>query len=902
MAEEKNITGKASELRKRAEEKNAQSLENIDALLPKETQQVLHELRVHQIELEMQNEELRTSHAELETERSRYLDLYDLAPVGYCTVSEEGLILEANLTAAVMLDVPRGTLVTQHFGRFIFKEDHDTYYMHRKHLFETRKKKTFDLRMLKKDGTLFWAHLENTTAENEDGTTVCRIVLNDITESKQAEVALARQNNLVGALLENLQIGVYMMEVPSGKPLLANEASFKLLGRGIVPEANSNTISKVYDLYKVDSNEPYPNEELPLIVAMKGESKHVDDMVVAQPDGTRVNLEVFGSLIKDDEGNIWASFVTFQDISARKQAEMYRNMGQKILHILNEPADLQDSLQQVIATVKASIGIDAVGIRLQKGDDYPYYAQEGFSLEFLEKENSLVYRSKEGGLCRDANGKPLLECTCGLVISGKADLSNPLFTRGGSAWTNDSLPLLDLPADHDPRTHPRNTCIHHQYASIALVPIRAKGVIIGLLHLNDRRTGRFTIETVQLLEAIGENIGESLLRKQEETEREKLEAQLHQSQKLESIGHLAGGIAHDFNNMLSVISGYSEIVLSKMNASDPNYSRVQEINKAGKRSADLTRQLLTFARKQTIVPKILDLNVSVAGMLNMLQRLIGENIKLIWMPAANLWKVKMDPSQIDQILANLIVNTRDAISGIGKVIIEIGNAELDEAFCKGHLDFTPGKYVVLSVSDNGCGMSLEILEHIFEPFYTTKEVGKGTGLGLATVFGIVKQNNGFIDVYSEPGKGTTFKIYLPRHESENVGQEGKHEKTKRITGTETVLLVEDETAMLQFVKSQLEDLGYTVLTTDRPIKAIKIAGEYKGDIHLFMTDVVMPEMSGRDLKEKINQIRSGIKCLFMSGYSKDIMSHNGVLDEGIHFLQKPFTAEALSVKVREALA
>ena len=391
-------------------------------------------------------------------------------------------------------------------------------------------------------------------------------------------------------------------------------------------------------------------------------------------------------------------------------------------------------------------------------------------------------------------------------------------------------------------------------------------------------------------------------RKKADEEKTRMENQLHQSQKLESIGHLAGGIAHDFNNMLSVINGYSEIVLSKMNASDPNYSRVQEIDKAGKRSADLTRQLLTFARKQTIAPKVLDMNVSVAGILNMLQRLIGENIELLWNPVANLWNVKMDPSQIDQILANLIVNTRDAISGNGKVIIETDNAEVDETFCKGHLDFVPGKYVVLSVSDNGCGMSREILEHIFEPFYTTKEVGKGTGLGLATVFGIVKQNNGFIDVYSEPGKGTTLKIYLPRHESENVGQEDKHEKTKRITGIETVLLVEDETAMLQFVKSQLEELGYTVLTTDRPIKAIKIAGEYKGDIHLLMTDVVMPEMSGRDLKEKINQIRSGIKCLFMSGYSKNIMSHNGVLDEGIHFLQKPFTIEALSVKVREALA
>jgi CheY-like chemotaxis protein len=289
-------------------------------------------------------------------------------------------------------------------------------------------------------------------------------------------------------------------------------------------------------------------------------------------------------------------------------------------------------------------------------------------------------------------------------------------------------------------------------------------------------------------------------------------------------------------------------------------------------------------------------------MLNMLQRLIGENIKLIWMPAANLWKVKMDPSQIDQILANLIVNTRDAISGIGKVIIGIGNAEVDEAFCKGHLDFIPGKYVVLSVNDNGCGMSREILEHIFEPFYTTKEVGKGTGLGLATVFGIVKQNNGFIDVYSEPGKGTTFKIYLPWHESEKGEIGGEYNEPKILKGTETILLVEDETALLQFAKVSLEQLGYTVLPADNPVKAIQLAGEYKEVIHLLMTDVVMPGMNGLDLRNRIISTRPEIHCLFMSGYAAEIIADKGILYEDINFLQKPFTTEALSVRVREVLA
>ncbi len=385
------------------------------------------------------------------------------------------------------------------------------------------------------------------------------------------------------------------------------------------------------------------------------------------------------------------------------------------------------------------------------------------------------------------------------------------------------------------------------------------------------------------------------------TGRKKLESQLRQSQKLESIGRLAGGVAHDFNNFLTVINGYSHILLKEIPPSTPAYASIQEINMAGQRSADIVRQLLAFARRQVISPKVLNINDAIEGILKMLRRLIGEDIELLWKPAANLWPIKMDTSQLDQILTNLLVNSRDAISGVGTVIIETAKAEIDEAYCQIHQDFVVGEYIVLTVSDTGCGMDKETCEHIFEPFFTTKKTGEGTGLGLATVFGIVKQNDGLINVYSEPGKGTTTKIFLPRHVQETVGNSEKSTKTEIMRGTETVLLVEDEKALLQLAKTQIEGLGYTVLCSNSPLQAIKLADEYVGDIHLLITDVIMPEMNGRDMQKRISDLRPGIKCLFMSGYTADIIAHKGFLEEGIHFLQKSFTEEELAVKIRKAL-
>ncbi len=385
------------------------------------------------------------------------------------------------------------------------------------------------------------------------------------------------------------------------------------------------------------------------------------------------------------------------------------------------------------------------------------------------------------------------------------------------------------------------------------------------------------------------------------TERKRMEEQLLQSQKMETVGRLAGGLAHDFNNMLSVILGNVEIAMEEVSPIQPLYAGLEEIRKATQRSAELTRQLLAFARKQTVAPKVLYLNDAINGMLKMILRLMGENIDLVWSPDCNLWKIKIDPVQIDQILVNLLVNARDAIGGVGKITIETKNMVFDKVYCANHDNFSPGEYVMLSVSDNGCGMNQETLTHIFEPFFTTKKFGKGTGLGLAIVYGIVKQNNGFINVCSEPGKGTIFKIYLPRHLGK-TGQIYFESPEKDFQGAqETVLLVEDEPAILKITKTMLERLNYKVLIASTPNQAISLAETHIGKIHLLITDVVMPEMNGRELANRLLSLYPAIKILFMSGYTADVIAYHGVLYDGVNFIHKPFTMQGLASKIQEVL-
>lgn len=390
-------------------------------------------------------------------------------------------------------------------------------------------------------------------------------------------------------------------------------------------------------------------------------------------------------------------------------------------------------------------------------------------------------------------------------------------------------------------------------------------------------------------------------RKRSKAEKENLRAQLIHAQKLEALGRLAGGVAHDFNNMLGVILGHADLALNQLTPAQPLFANLEEIYKAARRSANLTRQLLAFARKQTIAPNVLDLNDTVEGMLKMLQHLIGEDINLVWLPGKALWPVKVDPSQIDQILVNLCINARDAITGVGKVTIETHNRALDETCRTDQPEFVPGEYVLLTVSDNGCGMGQETQAHLFEPFFTTKTVGEGTGLGLATVYGVVKQNNGFIQVDSEPGRGTSFNIYLPRHVVKPDQMQNETTVAQPEQGCETILLVEDESAILNMMKLMLEKYGYQILVAPTPGEAIHIAKEYTGGINLLITDVVMPEMNGRDLATKLTSLYPGLKCLFASGYTGDVIARCGVLEERINFIQKPFSMQSLAAKVRELL-
>ncbi len=428
----------------------------------------------------------------------------------------------------------------------------------------------------------------------------------------------------------------------------------------------------------------------------------------------------------------------------------------------------------------------------------------------------------------------------------------------------------------------------------------------GLVHEATAQTPRaggvqnYRIVSSPILNASGE-VTAAIEMVEDITEKLSLESQVRQAQKMEAVGRLAGGVAHDFNNMLGIILGYTQMALDGAGPGTLLHDNLTEIQEAAQRSVELTRQLLAFARKQTIDPQVLDLNETVEGMLKMLRRLIGEDINLAWQPESGLWPVKMDLGQVEQILANLCVNARDAIKHVGKVTIETGNAVFDQAYCADHPGFVPGEYTLLAVSDDGCGMDKGTLDHIFEPFFTTKEVGQGTGLGLATVYGIVKQNNGFINVYSEPGKGTTFKVYLARQAGQAVDIQEESEGALPLSQGETVLVVEDEVALLKLAGGILNKLGYIVLTASAPGKALRLVEQYTGEIHLLMADVILPEMNGRDLAERIKAIRPTMKCLFMSGYTADVIAHRGMLDEGVQFIPKPFSVRELAAKVRTVL-
>ena len=422
------------------------------------------------------------------------------------------------------------------------------------------------------------------------------------------------------------------------------------------------------------------------------------------------------------------------------------------------------------------------------------------------------------------------------------------------------------------------------------------------------RDGRLiNVEFVSNVYWVGEtkviqcNIRDITRRKHDEEERKRLEAQLQASQKMEAIGSLAAGVAHDFNNLLSVILGGTELALHGLREGDPLKDNLLEVKQAGERAAGLTRQLLAFGRRQLLQPVLLNLNQVAEGLEQMLRRILGEDIDFVQVLAPNLGVVRADPGQIEQVLLNLVVNARDAMPEGGKLTIETSNVEIDDAQAALHLAMKPGSYVRVVVTDTGCGMDEQTKRQLFEPFFTTKEMGKGTGLGLSTVYGIVKQSGGNICVTSEPGLGTSFAIHFPRELSAKVTSPRLRAIRKPHAGSEALLVVDDEEAIRKVVTRSLEAVGYRVLSAATAGEALQIAAQHAGTIHLLLTDVVMPRMSGRALAQELAKMRPTVKVLYMSGYADNAFVHNGVVDEGTHFIGKPFSASDLARKVREVL-
>ena len=385
------------------------------------------------------------------------------------------------------------------------------------------------------------------------------------------------------------------------------------------------------------------------------------------------------------------------------------------------------------------------------------------------------------------------------------------------------------------------------------------------------------------------------------TEKRSLERQLQVAQKMEAVGRLSGGIAHDFNNLLGVIIGYSQVLKKRLEVENPLREHAEEIEKAGQRAASLTRQLLAFSRQQVLAPAVLNLNALLTDMEKMVSRLIGEDIELGLRLDPGIGRVKADLSQIEQVVMNLVVNARDALPHGGKLVIGTENAVLDQEYTRRHPGSRVGSYVMLSVIDNGTGMNAETLAHLFEPFFTTKEPGKGTGLGLATVYGVVKQSGGYVGVDSEPGRGSSFRVYLPQIKEAQRNDPAGAPLSATFRGTETVLLVEDADALRKLAQALLEQNGYRVLAAEGGVEALKIAEKEQERIHLLLTDVIMPGMNGRALAERLAPLHKGLRVLYMSGYTHTAIAEHGVLESGTYLLQKPFTEEALLQKVREVL-
>jgi PAS domain S-box-containing protein len=759
-----------------------------------------------------------------------------------------------------------------------------------------------------------------------------------VLERQRAERVLQESEERFRSLVENATVGIYRT-TPDGQILMANPALVRMLGFADFKQLAARNL-------EAEGFEPdYSRKQFHDRMEQDGEVTGLEEAWTRQ-DGPVIFVRESARAIRGEDGKTLYYDGIVEDITERKQAEgellaseiRYRRLFEAahdgVLILDADSGEIKDvnpfltdllgfSRTELLGKKLWDLGFwkdvffSKVGfIELRsKGyiryDDLPLETRDGrrIAVEFVSNVYLADHQRVIQCNIRDISARKRAEAERTRLITaieqsaeavvitntnGDIEYVNPAFTRITGYSREEALaqnPRILKSGKQDP-------ALYQELWSTISQGKTWRGEVI-----NRRKDGSLYNEQMVITPVQDEQgkVTHFIAVKQDVTEHKHLEEQVRQAQKMEAVGQLAGGVAHDFNNLLTIINGYSELVLGRLKPNDPMQGYLEEIKKAGERAASLTRQLMAFSRLQVLSPRVLDLNALVAEVQKMLRRLIGEDIELTTVQGPALGRVMADPGQIEQILMNLAVNARDAMPQGGKLVIETANVDLDDAYARTHGVVTPGHYVMLAVSDSGCGMDAETQVHIFEPFFTTKELGKGTGLGLATVYGIVKQSGGYIWVYSEPGKGTTLKVYLPRVEDVDESVQAPEPSVYTPSGTETILLVEDEEAVRALASKILQALGYKVIESANPEDALRIGEHYKEPIHLLLTDVVMPRMSGREVAERLAVLLPDLKVVYMSGYTDDSVVRHGVLETGTAFLQKPFTPAALARKIREVL-
>ena len=733
---------------------------------------------------------------------------------------------------------------------------------------------------VRKDGRRVEVSLSIAPMKDGDGRIVgASAIARDITERKATERELRESEERYRDLVENARDIIYTHDL-EGKYTSVNSAGEQLLGYTREEARGMSQLQVVAPEYLERAREMIARK-------LAGNGKTVYELEVVAKDGRRLAVEVNSRLTYRDGLAVGVQGIA-RDVTERRRAEELLRAADR--RAVEEYARLLDRLAGLALALGSARDLLAV-----------YRALRDFSLAFTPSFALVICLYDEERAAREAvyfymNGEEL-DIPAPTTVPVRSGPAGRAVKTGTVVVSNDYLKDL---RDREP-VHVGFEEDSAPPQSALIAPMTIMGRTIGTIEVQSHELGAYTREHVtamQMAANLAANAVENV--RLLNLEREKAE-QLRQSQKMEAVGQLAGGIAHDFNNLLTAITGYSELSLRRLQAEDPLHRNIKEIKKAGERAASLTRQLLAFSRKQVLQPKVLALNSIISDVEKMLRRLIGEDIELRTVLEPQLGSVKADPGQIEQVLLNLAVNARDAMPQGGKLTIETANVYLDGEYAAQHIAVKPGHYVMLAVSDTGCGMDEKTQARIFEPFFTTKEAGKGTGLGLSTVYGIVKQSGGNIWVYSEVGRGTTFKVYLPRVDEGAQEHMRSAEPEDAVPGTGVILLAEDEHMVRKLAREVLEMCGYKVLEAANGGAALLICERHQESIDLLITDVIMPEMGGRELATRLSQLRPEMKVLYMSGYTDNAIVHQGVLDEGANFIQKPFSPQTLASKIREVL-